>query len=285
MIKKLYIIFHDFSEKMKKENINAHAASSAFFFFLSMGPMLMMICTVLPFTPLTEENLVNAVTEITPDIMDGLVESFINEVFRASAGVLSITILATVWSAGKGILALMRGLNDINNVEEKRNYLVVRGVATFYTVVMLLGVIISLFIMVFGNNIVAFIVEKVPHLDQLGSFMINFRFLFVWLVLTVLFSAIYAYIPNKKLKLKEQLPGAAFSAVVWNIFSSGFSIYISRTGTYSIYGSLSVILIIMLWMYSCMYIILIGAYINLYFRPVNKVLIRRYRMKKRQRTI
>ena len=64
MIRKLCLIGMNFSAQMKKQNISAHAASIAFFFFLSIVPMLIMICAILPYTPLTEENLVKAVTEI-----------------------------------------------------------------------------------------------------------------------------------------------------------------------------------------------------------------------------
>ena len=83
----------------------------------------------------------------------------------------------------------------------------------------------------------------------------------------------YTYIPDTKLKFTEQVPGACFAAVVWSVFSWGFSMYVSYGNGYSIYGSLTIIVIIMLWMYFCMYIILIGAYLNRYFRPVNRVLV------------
>ena len=105
------------------------------------------------------------------------------------------------------------------------------------------------------------------------SLLMNFRFLFVWAVLILLFGLIYTYIPDTKLKFTEQVPGACFAAVVWSVFSWGFSMYVSYGNGYSIYGSLTIIVIIMLWMYFCMYIILIGAYLNRYFRPVNRVLV------------
>lgn len=275
VIKKLFIILRDLSRKMGRQNISAFAASTAFFLFLSTVPMLIMICTIIPYTPLTEENLVTAVTELTPDKMDPLAESLIAEVYDKSAGILSIAAIATLWSAGKGVLALMRGLNAINGVAEERNYLLVRAIASFYTVVMLVGVMLSLLIMVFGNQLVEFLLHNIPQLKVLVKFFMNFRFLFVWLVLTGLFCAVYAYVPDKKLKFREQLPGAAFSAVIWSIFSWGFSIYVSSSNSYSIYGSLSIIIIVMVWMYFCMYIMMVGAYLNRYFQPVNKVLMGR----------
>ncbi len=273
MVHKLYLIYKNFSEQMRKQNISAYAASIAFFFFLSIVPMLMMICAIIPYTPLTEENLVEAITEVVPDKVDPLAISLISDVYDKSAGIISIAIIATIWSAAKGVMALMRGLNAINGVEEKRNYFVVRAIASFYTIVMLVIVILGLFINVFGNQLVSLILHRLPPLERLVSFIMNFRFLVVWVVLTLLFAAIYAYVPDIKLRFKEQIPGAAFSAVVWSVFSWGFSLYVTYSNTYGVYGSLSIIIIILLWMYFCMYIIMVGAYLNRYFSPVNKVLV------------
>lgn len=257
--------FLDFSREMKKQNISAYAASIAFFFFLSVVPMLIMICTIIPYTPLTQEDLVTLVKDLTPEMVDPLVESLISDVYDKSAGILSVAIIATIWSAAKGVMALMQGLNAINGVEEKRNYLIIRGIASLYTVVMLVVVILSLFIMVFGNQLVNLALHRIPNLRAVVAFAMNFRFVLVWIILTILFAAIYTYVPDKKLKFKEQIPGAVFSAVVWSMFSWGFSIYVTYGNSYGIYGSLSIIIIVLLWMYFCMYITMIGAYLNRYF--------------------
>lgn len=276
MVRKVYLLMRDFSGQMKKQNISTYAASIAFFFFLSVVPMLIMICTIIPYTPLTEENLVELVTDLLPDQVDPLAESLISEVYNKSAGILSVAIFATIWSAGKGVLALMRGLNAVNGVEEQRNYFVVRAIASFYTIVMLIVVILSLFLMVFGDQLVTLALHRLPQLQRMVSFAMNFRFLLVWGILSVLFAAIYAYVPDRKLDFKEQIPGAVFSAVVWSVFSWFFSSYVTY-GNYGIYGSLSIIIIVLLWMYFCMYIILIGAYLNRYFEPVNRELVNKDR--------
>ncbi len=270
MIWKLYLTLNDFSSKMKERDIGTYAASTAFFFFLSVVPMLIMICTIIPYTPLTEENLVELVTDFLPDQIDPLAESLISEVYDKSAGILSVALVATVWSAAKGVMALMKGLNSVNRVEEKRNYFVLRIIASFYTLVMLVVVILSLFVMVFGDQLVTLALHRIPQLQRVVSFAMNFRFLFVWAVLSVLFAAVYAYVPDKKLAFKEQIPGAVFTAVVWSVFSWAFSYYLTYGNSYGIYGSLSIIIIVLLWMYFCMYIILIGACLNQYFGAVQR---------------
>ena len=274
MVRKLYLIWLNFSRQMKKQNISAYAASIAFFFFLSIVPMLMMLCAIIPYTPVTEENLVQAVTDVVPDMVDAMVVSLISDVYDRSGGIMSIAIIATIWSAAKGVMALMTGLNAVNGVEEKRNYFVIRVIGSFYPMVMVLIVILSLVINVVGNQLVSIALYRLPQLERIVDFCMNFRFLVVWVVMTVLFAAIYAYVPNKKLKFREQIPGATFSAVVWSVFSWGFSIYVTYGNSYGVYGSLSIIIIVLLWMYFCMYIIMIGAYLNRYFNPVNKVLLK-----------
>lgn len=270
MLHKIFVLGRDFSARMKKQNISAYAASIAFFFFLSIVPMLIVICTIIPYTPLTERNLVEALTDLVPDMAAPLVVSLISDVYEKSAGILSVAVIATLWSASKGVTALMRGLNAVNGVEEKRNYFVVRGVASLYTLVMLVVLILSLFLNVFGNQLVKLILYRVPVLRELVFFLLHFRFLLVWVVLTVLFSAIYAYVPDEKLKFTEQVPGAMFTAVVWNVFSWGFSLYVNHSNSYGIYGSLSIIVIVLIWMYFCMYIMMIGAHLNRYFRPAEE---------------
>jgi len=266
MKNKIISQLREISAEIRSLNISAFAASTAFFLLVSLVPMLVLVCAILPYTPLTERNLMEAIVDLTPDIADVLAESLVHEVYTKSAGVLSIAVLTTLWSAGKGVLALMRGLNVINGVEEKRNYFLVRLVASFYTLVLLVIMILSLFIMVFGNELVELVLYRVPQLYKIADFIMHFRFIPVWAVLTVLFAMIYAYIPNKKLKFREQTTGAIFTAIVWSVFSWGFSLYVENAGAFSIYGSLAIFVFIMVWLYICMYIVMLGAYLNRFQR-------------------
>ncbi|MBR4733497.1 MAG: YihY/virulence factor BrkB family protein [Lachnospiraceae bacterium] len=261
MIKRI----RSFSKEVGNQNLNAFAASTAFFFILSLVPMLIMICTILPYTPLTEENLLYAINGIIPEKMVPLAEGVIRDVYEKSEGLLPIAVLLTLWSAGKGMLALTRGLNAVGDVKETRNYLVIRLGACFYTALMLVMVVLCLFVMVFGNRFVDMLLYKLPRLQPLVAMLMKLRFLAIWVLLTLLFAAIYSYVPNGTLKFRAQIPGAAFTAVGWSVFSWGFSLYVDWTD-YSVYGSLALIILIMLWLYFCMYIILIGAYINRFFK-------------------
>ena len=117
MIRRLILIGFDFGKHMSRKNISSFAASTAFFLFLSLIPALMLLCAIIPYTPLTEANLMSAAKQISPDAMNSLLVSIIRDVYDKSIGLVSASAIITLWSAGKGVLALMRGLNAVNNVD------------------------------------------------------------------------------------------------------------------------------------------------------------------------
>lgn len=274
-MKKLIRMAKGFARHMNKTNVNAYAASSAFFIFLSLIPIIIVLCSLLPYTPLQKSDLQEAVQQVMPLPMVSFMLMLIESVYNSTVGVLSIAAIVTVWSAGKGMLALMRGLNAMNGVMEDRNYVVQRILASFYTVIMLILLLVSLLFMVFGNTLVRVLNQYIPVLDELISFLLLFKPLFSWGILTLAFMLIYTYVPNKKMKMKDQFPGALFSAIAWNLFSWGFSIYIETFNGLSIYGSLSAIVVIMLWIYFCMYLLLVGAHINRFMVPFRREILQK----------
>ena len=207
MLGRLLFIGYDFGKHMNRKNINSFAASTAFFLFLSLIPMLMLLCALIPYTPITEADLMDVATGITPDTMDSLVVNIIHDVYNKSIGIVSVTAVVTLWSAGKGVLALMRGLNVINDVEENRNYVVLRMVASFYTVLILILMILSLLIMIFGNTLIQLVEGGIPQTSYFFELLLHFRTPFVWFVLTIFIALIYTYVPGGKLGFKMQLQG------------------------------------------------------------------------------
>ncbi len=266
MIKRLIETIWDFMKYMRKMNVNAFAASTAFFLFLSLIPMLMLLCALIPYTPLTEAGLMSAVIQITPDTMDAMMIRVISDVYNKSVGVISVTAVITLWSAGKGILALMRGLNAVYNVEENRNYLILRMIASFYTVLILVMMLLSLVFLVFGNFLAGILENRIPQTAYLFDFLFRCRTLFIWFFVTIVIAFIYTYVPGKKLRLKSQLPGAAVAAACWNGITWAFSIYIDRFNGFNMYGRMAAVVVLMLWLYACMYIVMAGAAFNRYFK-------------------
>lgn len=74
---------------------------------------------------------------------------------------------------------------------------------------------------------------------------------------------IYCFLPNKKISVWKQLPGAIFTSVLFMMISFGFSVYLTIFHSFEgLYGSMTAIILVMLWLYFCMYTILLGGLIN-----------------------
>lgn len=262
-VKKAYLLVKRFTRKLRHDDISAYASSIAFFLFLSIIPLLFLICFLLPYTPFSEADLMIACMNLVPKQMNPWIIGLIGQVYNKPKGVLPITFFITIWSAGKGMLALMRALNRINDVIEERGYLKLRIISSFYTIVILIVLIVTFVLGVFGRNILKWLVENTVGIMELRSELISLvSFLVMIAVSVIAFSGIYTYIPNKKLFFRKQIPGAVFVAAAWSIFTFGFSIYIEYFSGFTAYGTLGTIVLFLLWLYFCCYIMLIGAVIN-----------------------
>ena len=128
----------------------------------------------------------------------------------------------------------------------------------------ILVIIFLLVLSVFGNTLNILIAEHVSILSRLADWLIRMRVYITPVVLMVFSLLIYKFLPNRKDSLKKQIPGAIFAAIGWMIVSWIFSVYVDLFKGFSdMYGSLTTIVLIMLWMYFCMYSILLGGEINI----------------------
>lgn len=270
----------DFAYKMQKKNIAAFAGSCAYFFIISLVPLLILISSMLPYTSITEADLSAALLQITPDFANGIILRLVEEAYEQSVAVFSVSALATIWSGALGMMSIIRGLNTIYDVEERRNYFFLRFIAALYTIAMILIVVAMLFIMVFERIIRSVAISHFPKIMFIISLSSYFKFIVVILLATFAFAMIYTFVPSAKMTFIYQIPGAVFSAVVWYLFSWIFSIYVNSTGYFSIYGSIATPLIMMVWLYFCIYIFLIGAFMNRFFHPAVKVLYDDHHQKK-----
>lgn len=279
--KKLFRIFYDFERQMAIKNISSFAASTAFFLFISLIPILYLVCSILPLVNITQDTLRQSVDSVLPGAIGLFLNSIISDVYRQSASGVSLAVLVMLWSAGKGMMALMRGLNAINEVEEHKSYLYVRLIAAFYTILLIVAIILSMLFNGFGKLILQMITNIIPGGNVLYSLFTRIRFIYIWIVLTVLFMLIYSYVPGQNQKFLLQFPGAFFTAIIWNGFSFIFSAYLEYFGDFGVYGSLATVIIVLLWLYGMCYIVMIGAHINRYFRPANEFIWEKRVRKKR----
>lgn len=263
MLKKIFQKAATVSEDVTKAHVGAYAAQSAYFFMLCMIPIILLLLTLVQYTPVTKADVMTAVMQVFPSSVDSLMISIVNQVYNQSMGIIPVTIIVALWSAGKGVLAMTSGLNCIYECPETRSYIFLRIRSTIYTVLFIIVILLLLVVSVFGNSLNIFISTHAEFLEPLADWMIDKRALITPVVLMGFSLLIYKFLPNRKDRFVKQLPGAVFAAIGWMVISWVFSVYVDVfQGFSSMYGSLTTIVLIMLWLYFCMYSILLGGEFN-----------------------
>lgn len=263
-MKRLWKAIKYFGRKVSANRMGAYSAQTAFFMFLSLIPLVMLLLTMLSKFGTTSEEIIHNAENIAPGFLLRFLNTYLDEII--DVGSISVTIVSAIvllWSASRGVFAIICGLNSVYEVKEHRNYFVIRLLAILYTGAFVLMMLIALLLMVFGNAIGEYVYSLMNDLKGLVYIISSLRFVIGFVMLVLFFMLVYKTLPGAKVRFAEQIPGAVISSAGWVAFSILFSFYIDNFSNYSnIYGSLTIIIVLMLWLYGCMYIMFIGAEMN-----------------------
>ncbi len=262
--KNLYQLVMDFLKKCNDDHVGAFGAMSAFFILLSLFPFMIFLLTLTKYIPFSKDDLIFILTKTISFEESSLITSLVNEIYSKTATTVSaISIIAALWSASRGIYSIVIGLNSVYDIDENRNYFVIRFFSLGYTLLFTVMISIMLVLWVFGNSLYRHVRLKLPLLSSVMDDFMNKRILFSLVFLTLLFMIIYKWIPNRKSSFVRQLPGALIATIGWLVVSAGCSVYVDHFGNFSyIYGSVAGIMILILWLYFCMSMVFYGAEVN-----------------------
>jgi membrane protein len=247
-------------EKYQESSLPIYSGQTAFFLILSAFPFLLFFFALLDLTPLTEEDFIIWASQIVPASLSTSLADVANEIYQGSSGgIISATIVSSLWLSSKAFVSLQRGLNVMYQVKETRNFILMRLHGIFYSIVLAVLLVVLLAILVFGNSIRINLFPRALFFEK----VIHLRVLICIPALFVFFLVLYVVLPNRKQQVRKQIPGAAFAAAAWIIFSYFFSIYVDKFTNYaSFYGTMTTIALIMVWLYGCMYVLFLGGWIN-----------------------
>lgn len=254
-----------FAQWISSFHVPLYAANATFYIILSLLPTVMLIVCLVPLIGYTGDDLLVLSKGLVPDVLSPILERIIHDLSANSSGILlSVSAVFAIWSSSSGVYCIQLGLNAIYGLRENRGYLHRRLLCVLYMLLLILALVLTLVVHGFGRDIAAFCAtHRIPVLRFLGS-VIQFRGLILFILLTLLFAAMFCVFPNRKLKFTTALPGAAIAAIGWLLFTQIYSVYAKNISNQSVlYGSLSIVTLGMLWLYVCISILFYGSVVNL----------------------
>lgn len=280
-------IVKDFLSKLKRDNVGAYAAQATLFIIMSVLPFLLVLSSLLRYTPITESMILNGIHKFMPGSISPLFVSVIDETYKNSAKLLVPAIIIAIYSSAKAVQSLRYGLNIIYDIPETRNWFVLRFRAMLDTLLLILVMIVLLLLLVFGRKIQGVLVQHAPIVSKVTEMILKMRMVVIFIMLIAVFCFIYKFLPNRKATFRSQLVGAVGCAAAWYVFTFGLSIYVNFFQGFSLYGSLTTLLLIMFWLSICMYIFMVCGEVNSRFevlwRQIKETNLRNKREKERKR--
>lgn len=263
-MKKLIWYISDFFTGMNKHHVTMYSAASAYFIFICIIPFLTILLYSIPYTILEKENIVELANSLFPSYSSSVILSLIDELYNRTSAILPVSIVVMFWTASGSMVSIRNGLNDIYGYTERKNFLLVRLIATAYTILSVLVIIFVSLLSIFGESFHTFIASKNISVINFLTVLVDYRVIITIIGFFLAFIIIYTYLPAKNNKLVKMLPGAIFSSVVCFAFSKIFNYLINNYLSFSMYGSLAAIVVIMMYFYWFFYLFFLGAYLNDY---------------------
>lgn len=234
----------------------------AFFLILSIMPIITLIGIIGSFFSLSMSDVITFLEELIPKDVSTLLYPFLSSKTESNH---IMFMLVGIIVASNGPHAIILASNTLYGVENSD--FVKRRIKSFFLTILLMNLFFFILVfLAFGNIILKFILE----LEMFKNISKNIYYLFAILKWPVAFMLIFIFVkilytlaPDKRIKSKLVNRGASFTTVGWVLVTAIYSYYANNLANYNaLYGSLSGIVVLMMWIYIISYIFVIGIIIN-----------------------
>lgn len=231
----------------------------AFFFVLALIPIVTIVMIVASYFSISIETIINLVEIFVPGEAGNLIVEFISgKGFDTSIGAFNIVAFFVATNGTYAIISASNTLYQVNNTDTLKDR--IKSILLLF--ILLLLIVFLLVVPLFGEKILSIfgtgkIVDNIIIIYQILRWPTTFFLIYVILKL------IYTIAPSKMIPSSSTTYGAMFTTAIWTIATAVFSYYLKYFANYNvIYGNLSSIIILMMWLYIISYVFVMGIAIN-----------------------
>lgn len=241
--------------------VGRNAAAMTYYLLFAMFPFFIFVTSLLGLLHLPTLTLDGQITRFLPEDVVAFLNLAIEHITKSSNNaLLTFGLVFSVWFPLRAVSNLMEAINDIYGEEKSGSHSIRTAILTALTIVLIPAMLLLLLL---GERVLGFIGEYIPISAEFITGWSRMRFVPMAAALLFMLSAVYFFSPSKIQKARYILPGAILSMGVWMLFSLIFSYYVDHVGRYSIiYGSIGVIIALLVWMDWSMIAMLMGAVFN-----------------------
>lgn len=271
----MYNFFKIFMSNVEKDEILDRANGVSYNFVLAIFPSIIFLFTLIPyitqfFPSIDRENIMRYLGEYLPTSMYEVISSTVLDILHIQrGGLLTFGFVFATFLATNGMMALMRAFNACYQTVEKRSFIRMRLTATGLTVLVAIVLLSAVVLLIVGEIMISQVTYQLSDLshvklDGVSLYgLLALRFLVIFIVFFFTVSFIYYFGPAIHYNWKFFSIGSFLATLGCLAISYGFSYYITNFGSYNkVYGSIGVLIAIMVWIQLLTIVLLFGYEIN-----------------------
>jgi len=257
-------LFVKIYKKYFDDDILAFSSQLAYNFLLAFFPFMIFTVALISKIGLKTDLFNKVLKNILPNNAYVLINNILLEtIYQNHNTLISVTIVLAIWTSSIGFSGVVKGINRAYNIKEKRPYWKLQIINVVYTIMLAMSIVLTMVILKYGGLENKILINPTYYDAFFIALWRLTKYLIVGLFLILILASVYRYAPSIRLSFRQVLPGTIFSAVTWLLACFGFSYYANNYARYSeFYGSITAVIVLMIWLFVSSNIILIGGEIN-----------------------
>lgn len=263
MMKKMITSLKKLIASTERDRVFLYAAQAAYFVIVSVIPFICLLISAFSFFIPADIYSIFDAYEMPVEIEE-ILFIVIDQLFATQkVSLLSISAVFALWTASRGMDSVRVGLERVYHEKPSNGFWKQQIKSLASTIILIIVLLANVVFSVFGA-----VIAEMLHLELLFDIIMYLSVPILFVTMCTAFTIIYAFVGKIgkvrwRDRIKQHLPGAIFTTLGWMLFSYGFALYIHFFPSASaIYGSMTAVCLIMLWLYICIVILLLGAEVN-----------------------
>jgi membrane protein len=258
--------FGDLTSQVKRDELGDVAAMMAYYAIFALFPMMLFVVTiallVVPEGALAEATAM--ATQALPEQVGQMIERQVTRMQQAAGGGIAIGgALLALWGASRGSVSLGRALNRVFNRQETRPWWRVQVTGVLVTLAVAALLVVALGLLVVGPTVGHLIADRFGMGALFETFWTLGRWILVAVLVTVVWSLLYRFLPDTRAPFRPFTLGAAAGVAAWIALTLLFALYVRNFGKYDqTYGALGAVIVFVTWLWLSNLALLVGAEIN-----------------------
>ncbi len=254
-------------EEYENDAVADSAAALGYYFVFALFPFLFFLATLTAFVPFVRnsvDTLLSRAHAILPEQALGLIDTHLRGLVETPRPrLLTLGLLATLYSASRGVDALRKTLNLAYDVKESRKWWRTELVAFGMTIGGAVLVLVAITALTAGGSAGFWLARHVGIAHQYVLVWSWLRWPVTAAVIMLCVALAYYVLPDVKQKFKFITPGSVIGTLVWLLATWGFTTYAENFGSYNVtYGSIGGVIVLLTWFYISGFIFLMGGEMN-----------------------